>query len=101
MIHKIFVWGPSLIFDEEFNKHLDEGYVLDPIFKRNPIVVDNVGAIYHLIKYESEDEKPQPEQEEEIVSLKQVDNPEVDGYLAQGYRIHAIYAKHSILVKKK
>jgi hypothetical protein len=55
----------------------------------------------YLIKYESPEELPLEEKEEEIVSLKQVDNPEVDGWLNQGYRIHAIYAKHSILVKKK
>ena len=86
-------------------KLLDEGFVLDPtLTDGKPYRLDEA-TVWPLILYESEDEKPKPEQSkgefDDVEDLKDVPHSEVGEYLKQGYRIHVIYAKNTVLLKRK
>jgi len=83
---------------------LAEGWVLDPTFESKPLRMD-AATIFPLVLYEPNDEKPidedKPGEFDGVVSLKEAPNAEVDNLLKEGYVIQAIYAKSTILVKRK
>jgi hypothetical protein len=76
-------------------------WVLDPdIYDGRPCRLGNA-IVYHLIKYESEEEKPVDEEIEgrKVVSIKSVPINEADELLKQGYELKDTYAKAVTLVK--
>jgi hypothetical protein len=50
---------------------------------------------------EEEDEQRKPGELEDVESLRDVLLPDVDRMLGEGYRIHAVYAKNCIMVKRR
>jgi len=87
------------------SQRLSDGWVLDPTIHRGEPFGLEASIVYHLVLYESEDEKPKPEEKlgdfNGVTSLKDVPNAEVDALLEQGYIIHTVYAKNTILLKRK
>jgi len=83
---------------------LDRGWVLDPAIHRGEPFGLEASIVYHLVFYEGE-EKPKLEEKlgdfNGVTSLKDVPNAEVDALLEQGYIIHTVYAKNTILLKRK
>ena len=77
---------------------LAKGYVIED----RPLVAER-DVHYRLVLYESEDEKPQPELKQrefqDIEGFKDVPNSDVETLLNEGYEIHAIYAKNTIMLK--
>jgi hypothetical protein len=80
--------------------YFDLGYVLDPLLGKPVVAGDSVH--YLLVKYELEEEKPKTVSEfSDVISLKEAPNAEVDTYLNQGYQVQAIYAKATVMVKRR
>jgi len=85
----------------------NEGYVLDPDIRHNPVVID-LAAIYHL--RDSED-IPVPEEDvfipkvdffDTVTGFQTVVNADVEKWMEKGYRIldkAHIYAKTTIMIK--
>ena len=74
-------------------KHFEEGWVLDPtIYGGKPLRLENA-AVYHLVLYESEDEKPQPKKEKKIISIKSLAIEDADDWLTRGYEVLDRYSK--------
>lgn len=85
---------------------LDDGWVLDPtLTDGKPYRLENV-TVWPLVLYESEDEKPKPVSElkvgefDDVGSLRDVPNADVDGLLKDGYVIYQIFSKNTILLKR-
>ncbi len=88
-------------------KLLKEGYVLDPVFKYNPLALKE-GAIYHLVKYSEEETKQLEETEarapgkfEEVEEMAMVNFEEVKDKVAAGFVVHEIYSKGAVMIKRK
>ena len=86
---------------------LNEGYVLDPDIRPNPVRID-LAAIYHLrdiedIPLEEEIEIiPKVDFFDTVTGFKPVPNDQVEDWIEKGYRIldkAHIYAKTTIMIK--
>ena len=82
---------------KEFLEMLQEGYVLDPELK---IVRLDHAAIYHLIKPEEGDAETEATVEKVIVDAAEVPLSEVGERVADGWRVHALYAKTATMIRE-
>ena len=83
--------------------HLDAGWSLDPQFNGGHAIALTDRTIWPLVLYESEAEKvqvPTPGEYDDIVDVKDAAHSEVAGLIKEGYRLHNVYQKNSILVKR-
>jgi len=83
------------------NNAFEAGWVLDPdMYGGKPVRLENA-VIYHLVQYESEDEKPVVEEEieQEIISIQSVPINEADRLVQAGYVLKDTFAKTVTLVK--
>jgi hypothetical protein len=96
-----------LVDPEEFNKLLAAGWQLDHHVHNGVVPLEN-SAIYHLIKYTTEELQAlqQAQEEKKSFSLKaasliSVPLADVDAKLKDGYEIipDKIYAKEAVLIK--
>lgn len=86
---------------------LEKGWVLDPVLTDGkPYRLDAL-TIWPLVFYEKEEERPTAMEEmkagefDDVVDFKDVPNTDVQLALNEGYVIHAIYQKNTILVRRK
>lgn len=87
--------------------YFSEGYVLDPFLTDGkPYRLDSV-TIWPLVFYESDAEKPVVAVEEkkgefeDVIDVKDATFDKVEELIKQGYTVQSIYAKSTILVKRK
>ena len=81
---------------------LNLGWGLDPAINGGkPIALEN-GVVYHLIRYEPGEVRPVEAGEfDDVISVRDVAPNDADGWLAQGYKIQAVYQKNLILFKRQ
>ena len=94
----------------EINNIFLKGWMLDPMFKSNPIRLDTA-AIYHIIKYTEEELEALTKGEEEEVTLGEFDDltgaisvnlgDEVEEKIKEGYKVYKIYAKNVVMIKRE
>lgn len=101
----ILVFANDQVGFDKANGCMAEGWELDPRFDGKPLRMD-AAVVFPLVLYESEEERPKPFEEvrkgefDDVVSMRDVANGDVDGLLKEGYVIHSIYAKNTILLKR-
>lgn len=80
-----------------------DGWKLDRQFSDNPLpTLDGHSLIYFLIKMDPKLKAEKPMGAfDDVESLRSVPNDEVDSLLKEGYVIHTIYAKNTILIKRR